>query len=358
MEALFIVTTGDLQRSAPFNINAMHILEGRGIAPGERGALCVISGELARRQGVQIGDRLTLRLRDTEYIYTENLVDGSQEWSVQSPADRYEVFATVEYEVVGIYQSMGWQDSGYAQYYNPGTIFVSAAATPRSENEETDSWRVPQVMWGFYLKSPDDADAFLESLPEELRSSVSVLDQGYSHVKPLLAELRSNARTILLVTLLAWLAVVGIFLFLHVFRAKHTMGTLRSLGMPARKVFSVFLIACMGLWIASALLGGMASTFLYGKLEAQVYQNVFESDTYNQAFSDLGAGADQGSNPWTGETDGRAEEISRRVLTAGKAVPLTLLSLGIQGVLFLGVSAGAVWIVSKRKVNRLLKETS
>jgi hypothetical protein len=284
--------------------------------------------------------------------------DGLQQWSIESPADSVEVFAEVEYEVVGIYKSMGWIDYRFPQYFNPGTIFVSAAATPKSGNEELNSWRTPQAMWGFYLKNPDDADAFLTSLPEDLRDSVRIVDQGYSHVKPLLAELRSNARTILLITLAVWLAVVGIFLFIYVFRAKHTMGTLRSLGMPKRKVFSVFLLACMALWLVGAVISGIASAFLYDKLEAQAFQNVFQSGAYNQAFSDIVTGADQGTNPWTGETDGlTGDALMQRVYSAGVAVPRVLLSLGIQGVLFLGICALTIWLVSRKKTIRLLKGT-
>lgn len=357
MESLFIVTTGDLERVAPFNTNTMHILEGRGIDADDTKAVCVVSAELAQRQGVRVGDKLSMRLRDTQYYYTELLFDGSQQWSIESPADSVEVFAEVEYEVVGIYKSMGWMDYRFAQYFNPGTIFVSAAATPKSGNEEMNSWRTPQVMWGFYLKNPDDADAFLASLPEDLRDFVHIADQGYSHVKPMLAELRSNARTILLITLAVWLAVVGIFLFIHVFRAKHTMGTLRSLGMPARKVFSVFLLACLALWLVSAAVGGIASAFLYEKLEAKAFQNVFESGAYNQAFSDIGAAADQGTNPWTGETDDAADALVQRVYSAGREVPRVLLSLGIQAVLFFGISAAVIWLVSRKKTIRLLKGT-
>lgn len=360
MESLYIATTEDLRRVTPFNTDAMYILDGRSITPDDAEAICVISAELALRQNIRVGDNLPIRLRNAEFMFTEGALfvpwDNSQPWSLQSPADRYGAFAEIEYEVVGIYQSMGWDDRGSTQHINPGTIFVSAAATPRSGNEIT-TWYTPQVMWGFYLKNSDDAEAFLASLPEELRDSVQIVDQGYSHVKPLLWELRNNARTVLLVTFTVWLAVACIFLFLHVFRNKHTMGILRSLGMPARKVFSVFLLACMGLWLAATLIGGTVSALLYGELESQVQQSVFESDTYNQAFSDLGLGADQGNNPWTGETDNTAAELSQRIFSEGNAVSLVLLSLGIQGVLFFGFCAGTIWLVSRQKVSRLLKGT-
>jgi len=360
VESFYVVTTEDLERALPFGTDAMHLLEGRGITAADREAVCVISAELAKQQDIRVGEALTLRLRDTAYFFPDGLfssLDSSQPWALQSPADWYKPFVEIEYEVVGIYQSMGWNDAKYAQYLNPGTIFVSAAATPKSGNEYT-GWRTPQVMWGFYLKNPDDADAFLASLPEDLRDSVRIVDQGYSHVKPLLAELRSNARTILLITLAVWLAVVGIFLFIHVFRAKHTMGTLRSLGMPKRKVFSVFLLACMALWLVGAVISGIASAFLYDKLEAQAFQNVFQSGAYNQAFSDIGTGADQGTNPWTGETDGlTGDALMQRVYSAGVAVPRVLLSLGIQGVLFLGICALTIWLVSRKKTIRLLKGT-
>lgn len=356
-ESLYVVTTQDLKSVTPFNTDTMYIIEGRAITPADDRAVCVVSAELAKKQDVHIGDTISFRLWESKLELTDGVKfepNGAQLWGLSAPADSARVFAEVAYEVVGIYHSMGWVDYDFQQYFSPNTVFVSACATPRSGYESTIA-QSPQAMWGFYLKDPNEGEAFLASVPPQLRSSVQLLDQGYSYVKPLLSELVVNARTILWGTLALWAVVTGIFLFLHVLRARHTMGTLRSLGMPARKVFAVFMLCCMGLWLLSASLGGAVSALMYDDLEAKVYQDVLQSKVYNQAFSDLGSGADQGTNKWTGETDNTSAQISGRVLLPGANAGVALLALGAQGVLFFVVCAITVGGASRKKIGRLLR---
>lgn len=355
-EALTFVTSSDLQTISLFNTDTMHVLEGRSITPEDSEAVCVVSSELAQANNICVGDIIPARLHNTKVFGDDYLFwkDGTQTWHVLSPADNSHVFAEVNYEVVGIYKSMGQVDYEFAQYFSPNTVFVSAAATPVSEHDSL-AWHIPQVMWGFYLKSPDDVEAFSASIPEELRKSVRFVDQGYEHVKPLLAELKENVFTIFLGTLAAWLVVVGIFVYLHVLRGQQTMGTLRSLGMPVHNVLVIFLLTCLGVWLVCALLGGTLSTLLYDDLHEQVYQNIFQSGVYNQAFSNIGNVADQGVNLWTGEADVSGAGLFARVSVTGNTMLVILLALGAQGLLFAGICAGILIIVCRKKVSSLLK---
>ena len=288
----------------------------------------------------------------------------------------------VDYRIVGMYQSMGWNEDAYPNYFSPDTVFVSAAATPVIERspEQQASWEkrvlmyetystleeletevilyTPQVLWGYYLTESDQAQAFMDSLPEEVRKSVQLLDEGYEHIQPQLEALREQMQGIVLLTLGAWVLVAALFIFLCLFRGQSAMGTLRSLGAGVGYTFRQWLLLCLCLWLVSAGVGGVLSGVLYDKIEQKVFEAASYGEAYNQAFSDLGSAAEQGYNPYEG-TQGHsgesAETVYRQVkdtLHIGRVLPLTILA---QGGVFLLLCAVTLACLTRRKVPKLLR---
>jgi hypothetical protein len=247
---------------------------------------------------------------------------------------------------------MGWDDQLYMHYFSPNTIFVSAAATPKS-GSEIRAWDVPQDFWGFYFKDANDAEVFMASLPPELREYVTLIDQGYSRVKPLLDELRTNAGRMLAGSLAAWLVSVCVFLYLNVYLQKRNMGILRGLGVPARSVFSMCLAACLCLWLLAAGIGTAFGAVLYGGFEARAYDAVFAKDGYNRAYSDVAAGTAQSYDP----AEENWDDIVKRAMGAsrGPDAGVILLTLAGQCIVFTGVCAAVTGAVSRKSIGRLLR---
>ena len=346
---LGVITTQNSRNILTFASKATQIIAGRHILPGEQESVCLISGELAEGYGLSVGDTLLLRLHRAE-VATDGFIDyysGGVKWYLQTDCEARQEPPEISYRIVGIYRSLEWNDNTYANYFSPNTVFVSAAATPvlelppeRQEKwEDVAQWftkeewdaeallKTPQILWGYYLTESDQAQAFMDSLPEEVRRNIQLLDEGYEHIQPQLEALREQMKGIVLLTLGAWVLVAALFIFL-----------------------------C--LWLVSAGIGGVLSGVLYDKIEQKVFEAASYGDAYNQAFSDLGSAAEQGYNPYEG-TQGHsgesAETVYRQVkdtLHIGRVLPLTILA---QGGVFLLLCAVTLACLTRRKVPKLLR---
>ena len=381
---LGVITTQNSRNILTFASKATQIIAGRHILPGEQESVCLISGELAEGYGLSVGDTLPMRLHRAE-VATEGFIDyysGGVKWYLRTDCEARQESPEISYRIVGIYRSLEWNDNTYANYFSPNTVFVSAAATPVIERspEQQASWEervleyeiyrtleeletevilyTPQVLWGYYLTESDQAQAFMDSLPEEVRRNIQLLDEGYEHIQPQLEALREQMKGIVLLTLGAWVLVAALFIFLCLFRGQSAMGTLRSLGAGIGYTFRQWLLLCLCLWLVSAGVGGVLSGVLYDKIEQKVFEAASYGDAYNQAFSDLGSAAEQGYNPYEG-TQGHsgesAETVYRQVkdtLHIGRVLPLTILA---QGGVFLLLCAVTLACLTRRKVPKLLR---
>ena len=373
---LGVITTQNSRNILTFASKATQIIAGRHILPGEQESVCLISGELAEGYGLSVGDTLPMRLHRAE-VATEGFIDyysGGVKWYLRTDCEARQESPEISYRIVGIYRSLEWNDNTYANYFSPNTVFVSAASTPVIEDsrpkeydatllayytpEELEIRELPQILWGYYLTESDQAQAFMDSLPEEVRRNIQLLDEGYEHIQPQLEALREQMKGIVLLTLGAWVLVAALFIFLCLFRGQSTMGTLRSLGAGVGYTFRQWLLLCLCLWLVSAGIGGVLSGVLYDKIEQKVFEAASYGDAYNQAFSDLGSAAEQGYNPYEG-TQGHsgesAETVYRQVkdtLHIGRVLPLTILA---QGGVFLLLCAVTLACLTRRKVPKLLR---
>ena len=377
---LGVITTQNSRNILTFTSKATQIIAGRHILPGEQESVCLISGELAEGYGLSVGDTLSLRLHRAE-VATDEFIDyysGGVKWYLQTDCEARQEPPEISYRIVGIYRSLEWNDNTYANYFSPNPVFVSAAATPvlelppeRQEKwEDVAQWftkeewdaeallKTPQVLWGYYLTEADQAQAFMDSLPEEVRRNVQLLDEGYEHIQPQLEALREQMKGIVLLTLGAWVLVAALFIFLCLFRGQSAMGTLRSLGAGIGYTFRQWLLLCLCLWLVSAGVGGVLSGVLYDKIEQKVFEAASYGEAYNQAFSDLGSAAEQGYNPYEGiqgHSGESAETVYRQVkdtLHIGRMLPLTILA---QGGVFLLLCAVTLACLTRRKVPKLLR---
>ena len=379
VNSLSVITTKNSRTIVTFNSKATQIIAGRHILPRDTEPVCIISGELAQENGLSVGDTLSLRLHRADVERNEiDPISGGMLWYLRTDCENMQDFPEINYHIVGIYQSMGWNENEYSNYFSPNTVFVTAASTPIIEispeliafREGRRKWyteeelaeealrNTPQILWGYYLTESDQAQAFMDSLPEEVRKSVQLLDEGYEHIQPQLEALREQMKGIVLLTLGAWVLVAALFIFLCLFRGQSAMGTLRSLGAGIGYTFRQWLLLCLCLWLVSAGVGGVLSGVLYDKIEQKVFEAASYGDAYNQAFSDLGSAAEQGYNPYEGiqgHSGESAETVYRQVkdtLHIGRVLPLTILA---QGGVFLMLCAVTLACLTRRKVPKLLR---
>ncbi|MDO4544119.1 MAG: hypothetical protein Q4C01_06155 [Clostridia bacterium] len=326
--ALYVVTTENSDRILPFNTQTMYIIEGKTLTSDDKNA-CLISAELAIERGLKLGDTLELSLHEAEIVYDEVMFDpdGLQTWAMTSCGAGET--ASASYEIVGIYKSLGWADFDYTQYFSPNAVFVTASDTPVI-GSETPPHLLPQVLWGYYITDPNDAENLTSTLPVGIASHVLALDQGFSYVKFQLADLTQSTRNILLISLAIWALVVGLFLFLNIALQRQGIGTLRSLGASAKWTGATLLSLCMMLWLCCALIGGLVCATSYQSLENSAFSEIAESSMYTDS-----------------------EEVESA--TSIEKAAVTALSVVLQGAIFAGASWATVKALTRKKPVELLR---
>jgi ABC-type antimicrobial peptide transport system permease subunit len=349
-----VTTTDSLDALVPFNNVTQYILEGRGFTAEENGNVCVISSALAEANGYKIGDKLSFKFRNMTLAEVLG-VTGSTSMSINYLAENLDVVGEGTYEIVGIYHAQSWENNGTQHYMSPNNIIIpSRSFTPPKETDKQPGTKAI-AMFNTFIIPNDMAATFIDDLPDDVAQYVTLIDQGYSHVAPLLGSVIGNSRLIFIGSVAAWLVVVAVFLYLHIFRNRHAMGTMRSLGVAKKRVFAMFLSLCAVFWLASAAVGYVVSGSVYGSLEEKIYSDIFNAEEYNEAFSDLGSYADQGYNEFEGQEDQTSEQLFVRIYEPSNPWISTAATLIPQAAAFGLICSAAIAAAARKRVSALLK---
>ena len=133
--ALTVMATENLQSIVHFNRRDAHILEGREFSRDEynEGArVCIISASLARENGLELGDELSLSMQRTgyrpQYLPNSNEIYWYQPMEFTSSC--LEFTDAKSYRIVGIYSAPEWDY--HFNSFSPNTIFIPRRQSPRN----------------------------------------------------------------------------------------------------------------------------------------------------------------------------------------------------------------------------------
>lgn len=217
-----------------FQQNILPLREGRFPEPGEEG-VCVVSGNLANRVGLSLGDSLPLTLLCSS---AENrfLVESSGE--------------TREWTIVGITKESNDYD---------GSVWASGGG-------------FGEPLFGYGLgravldnaKGRQAADALQAAVPDNVR--VTLYDQGYYAAAQPLEAMRTTAMAVTIAAACGALVVLILFAYLFVGRQRETVLVLSSLGTPSGKIRLWLLSGAALVAGLAALLGAAAGKLSLGRV--------------------------------------------------------------------------------------------
>ena len=250
----------------------------------------VIPASIAARRGINIGDIITITLRDnprpnwidtpTDSIWArgvENWWDNNASgwWGMTDAAhENWQSFPTYEFnlEVVGIY----WSFPPSFHNFVSTEIFIPAGLMP-----EGFGWDdVPQLtgMYSFVLNSPRSEEAFLRETRTALFEQgfvATFVPSGFDVLAAATDPIRLSITVNLAVFGAASVLILAFAVLLYLRQWRKSVAIAQALGLPKRKVLAQLFSPVVIFWVPSMIIGGLTAWF-FAISQAQETLAVFE----------------------------------------------------------------------------------
>ena len=281
------VTTNDLYSALPFYKGNLSVTEGRTFTEEDYedgNHVCIVSAELARLNGWQVGDTINFSFFASDYMYTRT----HDELFPQYNSETEGFFDTESYEIVGLYDGLVTVPDASEIEYNEeiGALWIDVylpeksvenAPAPKLHSYNT-TIRLETLSGMKFLAEMEDA-GLTQKQENGYQVTFTLYDQGISAMADGLQQLSDiSTLTVALSVAVSLLSVVVLVIF-HLWRSKKEIACLRSLGVRKGQVLVVVLA---GLLLASAL-GCAVGAAVGHKISVQVAERIMAA-----ASEDLG----------------------------------------------------------------------
>ena len=302
-----VVATNDFTSIPAYHIGGAGISEGRLITPEEYASgakVCLISEDVAQNQRWKIGDKLDMRLFESDYIPSnipffkdQPVYDGEKTPFIHEG----------EYEIVGIYSI--YPTRGNIELA-PNTLDlldynIYIPANSVSKPRDLTDVLVHGSTLSVKLKN-GTVDQFLEDMEEKglttqqagrYNPKFTFYDQGYSAVQSSLLSMNSTAKLLLLLSSILLLIVCTLVAYFFWQNQRQTVGIFRMLGGTKRQALSAVLLCIMLLTVTGSIAGGLLGCGMTGVVGNGIMRkNIEEIEMDMSQENDLSALTEQESD--------------------------------------------------------------
>ena len=247
----------DGELSKNFRTGALEISEGRNLKKGDL-FQTVISEELAERNGLSVGDTITIEVKEGTYLKTN---ECHKTWG-----------EPIQLEIIGLFhmnftQKYSEWTSEYS--YMENNIYVDQETHKMIDRIIEDNWvgdffdvGYPEVI--FFVDDPEKTDAMIQELKE--RKDIPIDDMiVYSDQTAYEASAKPYNQIRMFSTILSAIGIagMGIVLFLlmklSVRGRMHEVGILLSIGIKKRKIVGQMMAECLAVSAAALVLAILLS---------------------------------------------------------------------------------------------------
>ena len=263
-----IVTTNDVTSVPAFHLGSAALIEGRLITQEEyeKGTnVCLVSEEMVKNQKWKIGDKLDMKLFESEYIPEDRAwVLGDQ--PIYDAAETPFV-EEGEYEIVGIYSR--YPTAGNAELAPntleilPYNIYIPTKSISKERKQE--ELLIHGSTFSVKLKNGRVED-FLADMEEKglterkegrYEPKFTFYDQGYSAVESGLRSMNSTAKLLLLLSSVLLLVVCILVAYFFWQNQRQTVGIFRLLGGTKKQAVLAVLHCALAITVLGAAAGGI-----------------------------------------------------------------------------------------------------
>lgn len=263
-----VVATNDITSVPAFHLGSAALTEGRFITQeeyetGEK--VCLISDEMVKNQKWRIGDKLDMKLFESEYIPDDDT------WNLghQPIYDTEETpfIEEGEYEIVGIYSR--YPTAGNAELapntleIQPYNIYISTKSI--SKERKPEELLIHGSTFSVKLKN-GMVEEFLEDMEEKglternegrYEPKFTFYDQGYSAVESGLRSMNSTAKLLLLLSSVLLLVICILVAYFFWQNQRQTVGIFRLLGGTKKQAVLAVLHCALAITVLGAAAGGI-----------------------------------------------------------------------------------------------------
>lgn len=269
-----VLFTDNVQELSQFCKEESALLEGRMISPEEYetgAAVCMVSAEYARHNGLSVGDTLTLDLYKPAYS-TES---GFWEMGPQTAAFLYTVCmplvpenrlnVTRDYTIVGLYSTPARPMDEDGHGFRGDTVLAPEASAPEVADAAEEDTLTPLL--NTLVLENGGIDTFEAYMAENgAANRFRYYDYGYSEMKGSIEAMEHNARRLALLGGAVFLVGGAVFLLAGFARMAPAARGLRLMGARAGYVAREMLAALLPLMAAGAGIGALLGGALYGRV--------------------------------------------------------------------------------------------
>lgn len=275
-----VLPAQSLQLLAAYHENQFTVIDGREISPEEfagGSAVCMVTHEFARVNGLQVGDTLKLPLYFADYRDPASEIfgygGGAITGTLLDEEDKpFEPFFEGRYEIVGIYRytEEGKQAMpGTSEMARDMVIVPAASVTASDEKNIFASGPMLGTTTSFQLENGTIAqfEEALRQIPESRFLQVDYDDNGYEQVAGSLNRVQEAAVLLCGAGGFCAAAVVALLLYFFIVKQKRRTAIERSLGMSKRQCRVSLLSGLFALTVCACALGGLGSRVFFDRVQ-------------------------------------------------------------------------------------------
>lgn len=299
-----------------FHDRTVYVREGRTFSAEdlENGAaVCLVSEEFARKNGLSIGDKVELPLygvneKDSPH---RTFGDGSglRTFSLLNAQNRaYTPFWTAKYEIIGTYYSVGTYGKPAGSIEMALNLFLIPANSVKADfaGNIVDSGPMQRATTSFQIPNgtiDDYIAAYNRNVPAEVRENLEITfdDNGYSQIIGGLLNMRYVAIILFAAGLLSALAILVLLLYFFIVKQKKRTAIERSLGMSKAQCRVSLMAGILVLALVASVIGvGIGAVLLQSDVLTGTAQS--ESEEIDTTFSIWAKGQTEVTEPETDAT--------------------------------------------------------
>lgn len=265
--AFAVLGVRDLMALGEFALDNVHISAGRDFTDEEIEAgsrVCVISDELAARNGLELGDTISLQYYKTpeENPFQNRISDG---YGVINPAAYFFLEGSEftgeaeEYTIVGLYhKDLLWQATSSYYAFNCNTVFVPETSVT-GEMEYADTG----LFLSLILENGMDEEMAALSNQHGHGGFLLVADQGYEEVMSNLHDYQEVAVQAMIIGIAVYAIIFILYVILFPAQQSKTLTTMGGLGAPFSEKLKFMLGNSLGILVPGTVIGAVVSMLLW-----------------------------------------------------------------------------------------------
>lgn len=321
-----VTGTNDIYLMMAFYNGNAYISQGREFteeeyARGDR--VCLVSDVFAQREGLAIGDELSLALQYANYRRTAGRAFSTNTAAaftlINAKGEIYPIFEEGNYKIVGMYGGQTGLRDEYGLGYNE--IIIPSRSV---KNSDADNILESGPMMGSntsFRIANGTIDEYMEKWNRLQIPNVEITfyDRGYSELEANINNMKYMARLLIVMGVSMVLMVLGYFSWLFILKQKERTAVERCLGFRKWHSFVSLFYGIFLLILVGSVCGSVAGSYLAGEVEGKMNREAYYDKTFGNS---MGTDAGEMTEEPFEQTEPlqAAAECALAIVTAGTVI--------------------------------------